>query len=71
MAKESQDLKEVLARLEQIVEELNTKDVDVEQGLKKFQEGAALVKVAREKLKKAENEFTKLRAELDVEEEKE
>jgi exodeoxyribonuclease VII small subunit len=52
-AKEKENLKDVLAKLDKIVADLNSKDVDVEKGLEKFKEGVALVKTARERLKKA------------------
>jgi exodeoxyribonuclease VII small subunit len=64
-AKEKENLKDVLAKLDKIVADLNSKDVDVEKGLEKFKEGVALVKTARERLKKAENEFISLKEELE------
>jgi exodeoxyribonuclease VII small subunit len=65
--KEKENIKEVLEKLDAIVADLNSKDVDVEKGLEKFKEGVALVKIARERLKKAENEFITLKKELDEE----
>jgi len=50
------------------VEELNARDVDVEEGLQKFKEGVALIKVCRSRLGEAENEFKKLQKDLDAEE---
>lgn len=69
MSKEN--LQSALQRLEKIVEDLNKKDVDVEAGLEKFKEGVSLIKVCREQLQKAENEFKKLKSELDIEEDNE
>ena len=65
MSPESKNLQSTLKKLEQIVEELNKKDVDVEEGLKKFREGAELVKFCRSQLARAENEFIKLKADLE------
>ncbi len=59
------NLKETLARLEQIIQELNDKDLDVESGLAKFKEGAELIKLSHSKFKQAENEFQKIKAELE------
>lgn len=66
MAAEKQTIEQSLKRLEKIVEELNVRDVDVEEGLKKFKEGVELVKLCRSRLGEAENEFKKLQAELDA-----
>lgn len=65
MALEKQTIEQSLKRLEKIVEELNVRDVDVEEGLKKFKEGVELIKLCRGRLGEAENEFKKLQAELD------
>lgn len=66
MVTQKQNIEDSLKRLEKIVEELNARDVDVEEGLKKFKEGVELVKFCRERLGEAENEFKKLQAELDA-----
>ncbi len=50
------------------MEELNARDVDVEQGLLKFKEGVELIKLCRSRLGEAENEFKKLQAELEADE---
>lgn len=68
MPKEKENLQSALQQLEKIVEDLSKKDVDVEAGLEKFKEGVALIKVCRGQLQKAENEFKKLKGELDIEE---
>lgn len=67
MPKEKENLQSALQQLEKIVEDLSKKDVDVEAGLEKFKEGVALIKVCRGQLQKAENEFKKLKNELDIE----
>ena len=68
MLEEEKNLQNALKQLEKIVEDLNEKDVDVEVGLEKFKEGVALIKFCRGRLQKAENEFEKLKSELNVEE---
>ena len=69
MVQQKQNLQEALQKLEQVVQDLNQKDVDVEEGLKKFKEGVELVKFCQKELGQAENEFKKLKAELEKEEE--
>ena len=66
MITQKQSIEQSLKRLEKIVEELNARDVDVEEGLKKFKEGVELIKFCRGRLGEAENEFKKLQAELDT-----
>ncbi|OGZ46014.1 MAG: exodeoxyribonuclease VII small subunit [Candidatus Ryanbacteria bacterium RIFCSPHIGHO2_02_FULL_45_13b] len=66
MVQEKQTIEQSLKRLEKIVEELNARDVDVEDGLKKFKEGVELVKLCRDRLGEAENEFKKLQSELEM-----
>lgn len=68
MAEEEKKLQSALKQLEKVVEDLSGKDVDVEAGLEKFKEGVSLIKFCREKLQKAENEFEKIKSELEVEE---
>ena len=62
-------LKETLQRLKEIINELEEDDaVDVEAGLEKVKEGAGLVKTARKKFEKLENEFTDIKNDLNTEE---
>lgn len=68
MSVQKQTIEQSLKRLEKIVEELNARDVDVEQGLLKFKEGVELVKLCRSRLGEAENEFKKLQKELETDE---
>lgn len=68
MIKEEKNLQSAFEQLEKIVEDLSSKDVDVEVGLEKFEEGVALIKFCRGKLQEAENKFEKLKGELDIEE---
>jgi len=69
MVQQKQNLQEALKKLEQLVKELEQKDVDVEAGLAKFKEGVGLVKLCQSQLRQAENEFKKLKAELEGEDE--
>lgn len=71
MPNEKENLQSALQQLEKIVEDLSKKDVDVEAGLGKFKEGVALIKICRGQLQKAENEFKKLKSELDIKENEE
>lgn len=68
MTQEEKSLQSALKQLEEIVGDLSGKDVDVEAGLEKFKEGVSLIKFCRGQLQKAENEFEKLKGELEIEE---
>lgn len=60
------NLSQSLKKLEEIVEWFeNQREVDVEKGLEKVKEGAALVKASKERLKKVENEFEEVKKELE------
>jgi exodeoxyribonuclease VII small subunit len=67
MPNDKNNLQSALKQLEAIVDDLSNKDVDVESGLAKFKTGVDLIKFCRGQLKQAENEFQKLKAELEVE----
>ena len=67
MAQQKQNLQEALKELEQLVKELEQKDVDVDVGLAKFKERVGLVKFCQKELGQAENEFKKLKKELEEE----
>ena len=67
MSKEDKKLENALQQLEEIVDNLSNKEVDVESGLEKFKEGVTLIKFCRGQLQKAENEFEKLKGEIEVE----
>lgn len=63
-------LKDSLKKLKEIVEWFDTREeVDVEMGLEKVKEGAALIKESKKQLKGLENEFEKVKEELEEEEE--
>jgi exodeoxyribonuclease VII small subunit len=64
-------IKESLNKLEEIVGWFDAQDeVDVEAGLDKVKEGAALIKELKARLKKAENEFKEIKKDLENDEEK-
>jgi len=67
--KEGEKLTSALQRLEKIVEDLGTKEIDVDTGIEKFREGVEIIKYCRGRLQKAENEFNELKKELDTEDE--
>lgn len=67
MTTEKNKLQTALKQLETIVDDLSNKDVDVEAGLEKFKNGVVLIKFCRSELNKAENEFQKLKTELETE----
>lgn len=68
MSKEKENLQSALQNLEKIVDDLSGSDVEVEIGLKKFKEGVSLIKFCRSQLREVENEFKKLKDELETDE---
>ena len=63
---EKTNLSESLKKLEKIAEWFESQEeVDVEEGLKKVKEGAQLIKISKERLKKVENEFEEVKKGLD------
>jgi exonuclease VII small subunit len=46
-------------------------EIDVEEGLKRVKEAAAIIKASRERLKAVENEFEEIKKEVDIEENEE
>ena len=66
--KKETNLTQSLKKLEEIVEWFESQqEVDVEKGLEKVKEGAALIKASKERLKKVENEFEEVKKELEEE----
>lgn len=58
-------MSESLKRLEEIAKWFEMQEeIDVEEGLKKVKEGARLIKISKERLKKVENEFEEVKKEL-------
>lgn len=63
---EKTNLSESLKKLEEISKWFESQEeVDVEEGLKKVKEGAQLIKISKERLKKVENEFEEVKKGLD------
>ncbi len=57
-----------LKRLSQIAEWFDTqKDLDVEEGLQKVKEAAALIKACKERLREVENEFVEIKKDIEKE----
>lgn len=71
MPKEKQDNKGLsgnLKRLAEITEWFDRQEeIDVEEGLNKVKEAAALIKASKERLKAVENEFEEIKKEMDAE----
>lgn len=60
------NLKESLKKLNEIVEWFESQDeIDVEAGLGKIKEGAALVKVCKKRLSEVENEFEQIQRDVE------
>ena len=69
---ETKNLNNNLKRLSEITEWFeNQEEIDVEEGLKKVKEAAALIKASKERLKAVENEFEEIKKEADVDEDDE
>ena len=65
MSKKNATFEENMTRLEQIVRAMERGDVPLEESLKLFQEGTALVKSCGELLDKAEQQVTKIVTQAD------
>lgn len=63
-------LRDSLKKLKDIVSWFDQQEeIDVEMGLEKIKEGASLIKESKKQLKELENEFEKVKANLDEENE--
>lgn len=63
------NLSDNLKRLSEITDWFeNQEEIDVEEGLAKVKEAAALIKISKERLKAVENEFEEIKKEADVKE---
>ena len=61
------DLSSNLKRLSEITDWFeNQEEVDVEEGLAKVKEAAALIKASKERLKSVENEFEEIKKSADI-----
>lgn len=58
------NFKEAFETLEEINEWFQSEDMDLDEGLKKYREGAELIKQAKSRLTEVENEFKDIREEL-------
>lgn len=65
MSKEKETFETSARQLEKIVSELNQGNLDLDVALQKFREGADLIKICRKELESAENEFKKIKADLE------
>lgn len=64
------DLNENLKKLSETAEWFeNREDVDVEEGLKKVKEAVEIIKESKKRLREIENEFEKVKKELDTDDE--
>ncbi|MBI2038461.1 MAG: exodeoxyribonuclease VII small subunit [Candidatus Nealsonbacteria bacterium] len=67
--KSTKDLSSNLKRLSEITDWFeNQEEVDVEEGLEKVKEAAALIKKSKERLKAVENEFEEIKKGADIDE---
>jgi len=73
MSKEKPDVKNLsdnLKKLAEITEWFESQEeVDIEEGLKRVKEAAALIRASKERLKAVENEFEEIKKEIDLGEE--
>ena len=61
------NISESLGKLERIVSWFETQEnVDIEEGLKKVKEGAAIIKSLKSRLKDVENEFSEIKKDLEI-----
>lgn len=68
MSKEKENFETAIQKLEKLIEELNQGNSDLDSTLNKFKDGVALIKNCREDLSRVENEFKKIKAELELNE---
>lgn len=68
MSDKKEHLGAALKKLEEIVAWFEKQEeVDVEKGLEKIREGAALIKTSKERLRSVENEFEEIKKDLEKE----
>lgn len=69
MTSKKEDINGQLSQLQSIVQWFeDQKEIDVEKGLEKVKEGAALVKDLKARIQKVENEFKEIKDGLETEE---
>ncbi len=67
---EKQNLTTNLKKLQEIADWFdNREEVDVEEGLKKVKEGAALIKASKQRLQEIENEFKEIQKDINLDDE--
>lgn len=71
MSSPKQKFTDAFQRLERIVTELESKDIDLEDALKKYAEGLALAKLCKERLEQAENRVREIKARFEEKTEEE
>lgn len=59
-----------IKELEEINRWFQSEDINLEEGLAKFRRGLELIKSCRQRLKKVENDFTEIKKEFAIEEER-
>lgn len=65
MTKETLNLTETIKKLRAITAWFESQDeIDVEKGLERIKDGAALIKASRSRLKELENEFEEVKKQL-------
>ncbi|MCH8049426.1 exodeoxyribonuclease VII small subunit [Patescibacteria group bacterium] len=70
MPKKEPTFAEAFSELEKLTEWFETEEVDLDQGLKKFERGLELAQICKKKLAEVENKVTTLKKKFkDVEEE--
>lgn len=62
------DFAKAINEIEEINQWFQSEDINLDEGLAKFRRGLELIKKCRTRLKQAENEFTEIKKEFDVNE---
>lgn len=65
--KNEKSIKNDFKKLEEIINKLEGKEIDLEKSLNLFKEGSELVKKCHNQLKKAKNKFREIKMDLDKE----
>lgn len=66
-AKKSPKFAKAFEELEQITKWFDSDDIDLDEGLKKFERGLELAKVCKEKLSEVENKVKEIKVKYDLE----
>ncbi len=65
MAKQNYNFAKAFEELEKINEWFQGEDIDIDEALEKFKKGMTLVKETKQHLSKAENDFKRIKKELE------